>query len=166
MCDCFIVEVYQSFHQFILPYPICTFVNLTSFIYLLLILTYLCVFVFNSSVVATSLLTIWTSIFLFLPSRVCSIMSSFFVFLFHFLKLQTIRITIIRRAIFRHSFSWYIYTLLILDVSILNILLFFLLSKMSRSFSCFLFIITSNNDSQACSFIFNFNLVSGSLLHV
>ena len=141
MRDCFIVEVYQSFHQFILPSYL-YFRHVTSFIYQLLILTCVCVFIFDFSLVSTSLFTISTFISLFLPSRVCSIMSSSFAFLFHFLKLQPL-ITITRRAIFRHSFSSYIYTLLILDVSIFNILLFFLLSKMSRSFSCFLFIITS-----------------------
>ena len=149
MYDCFIVEVYQSFHQFILPFYL-YFRHLTSFIYQLLILTYLSVFVFNSSVVSTSLLTIWTFIFLFLPSRVCSMMSTFFVFLFHFLNLQPL-ITITRRAIFRHSFSSYIYTLLILDVSIFNILLFFLLSKMSGSFSCFFFIVTGMTPKLALS---------------
>ena len=76
-------------------HPICTFVNLTSFIYQLLTLTCVCVFIFDFSVVATSLLTIWTSIFLFLPSRVCSIMSSFFVFLFHFLKLQLLELQLL-----------------------------------------------------------------------
>ena len=137
MRNCFIVEVYQSFHQFILPSYL-YFRHVTSFIYQLLILTCVCVFIFDFSLVST----ISTFISLFLPSRVCSIMSSSFVFLFHFLKLQPL-ITITRRAIFRHSFSSYTYTLLILDVSIFNILLFFLLSKMSRSFSCFLFKITS-----------------------
>ena len=143
MRDCFIVEVYRSFHQFILPSYL-YFRHVTSFIYQLLILTCVCVFIFDFSLVSTSLFTISTFISLFLPSRVCSIMSSSFVLLllFHFLKLQPL-ITITRRAIFRHSFSSYIYTLLILDVSIFKILLFFLLSNMSRSFSCFLFIITS-----------------------